>query len=89
MTAACAARGVRFVLVLQPERDVTPPYRRFRKLAMKRLRAAHVETIDGGRLQGLEARHFLDDVHLTSDGNRQLATEVAARIPAEWTGPPP
>lgn len=86
MAADCRARGVRFVVVLQPERDGAPGYRRFRELVMTRLRGEGVEPLDAARIAGLEAVHFVDQVHLTAEGTRLVARHVAARLRTPRSG---
>lgn len=82
MARACAARGVRFVAVLQPDAEGIAGYVRFRELASVRLRGAGVEVIDGATLVGLRPEHYLDGVHLTGEGNRLVAGALASRLDA-------
>jgi hypothetical protein len=82
MARGCAARGVRFVAVLQPDAEHIVGYARFRELAIARLRASGVDVIDGATLVPLESEHYLDGIHLTGEGNRLVAGAMAARLDA-------
>jgi hypothetical protein len=80
MSAACRARGVRFVAVLQPDRDQAPDYRRFRELALEALRGGGLNPIESSAIAGLQRTHFLDEMHLTAEGTRLIAGAIASRL---------
>ena len=82
MARACAARGARFVAVLQPDAERIVGYARFRELAITRLRASGIDVIDGATLVPLESEHYLDGIHLTGEGNRLVAGAMASQLDA-------
>ncbi|HKB16343.1 MAG TPA: SGNH/GDSL hydrolase family protein [Planctomycetota bacterium] len=80
MQAACRAKGCRFLLVVQSERKADPPYRAFAARATSALLEAGGEAIDAGTLEELSPAHYLDDVHLTAEGNAAVAKTIARRL---------
>ncbi|MGH7149941.1 MAG: SGNH/GDSL hydrolase family protein [Planctomycetota bacterium] len=80
MHAACRAKGCRFYLVVQSERQADPPYRTFAGRATRALLEAGGEALDAATLEELGPKHFLDDVHLTVEGNAAVASALARRL---------
>jgi lysophospholipase L1-like esterase len=80
MQAACRAKGCRFLLVVQPERRADPAYRAFSTRAARALLEAGGEALDAATLEELAPGLFLDDVHLTVEGNAAVAKAIAARL---------
>lgn len=80
MQAACRAKGCRFYLVVQPERQADPAYRGFAARATRAFLEAGGEALDAVTLEGLGPGHFLDDVHLTVEGTAAVAKAIAGRL---------
>ena len=80
MQAACRAKGCRFLLVIQSERQADPAYRAFASRATRAVLEAGGEALDAATLEDLRPGHFLDDVHLTVEGNTLVAKSIAGRV---------